>query len=241
MIGSKLVNSILEIENQYTTSIIIKSIKKVILILVLLYFLKDKINIKYIYQLNWFRWTILIGIAYLAVKNVFQNVTYSNDYYYFFSDCLLIGFFEELFCRVFLFSFFLIVINESNSNRLAYASILASLFFGILHFLNFNIYYDINNLINQIFLAVIVGILFQFILIRSRDFFFVAIFHGVIDIAGDYKNVHLNENSEISKLVPALDYENLLYLTAATILFCLFFGFLIKKTKSFDINLFLKL
>lgn len=100
-------------------------------------------------------------------------------------SCIVVGFFEELLFRVFVFQY---LRNIWNKNRIIYPMIITSILFGISHLPNyfFN-YLDIYSTLNQIFIAIVLGFFLQSLYVRTNNIILIGSLHALINYLGSYK------------------------------------------------------
>jgi len=104
--------------------------------------------------------------------------------------CLSVGFLEEALCRDVIYT------NLRKRYGMIVSLFLASTIFGLLHFGNmFHKGMDPLSVVNQVWGAFILGVLFQAIYIRYGNLLLVACVHGCINLLGSYKTLILNERS----------------------------------------------
>ena len=74
---------------------------------------------------------------------------------------------------------------SKNTKTTLFKSILiASFFFGAIHFFNINVYKNYDSVLIQVVLAFGLGIIFQIILIRSNNVLLVVYLHAIFDYYG---------------------------------------------------------
>ncbi|MET1260508.1 CPBP family intramembrane glutamic endopeptidase [Flagellimonas sp. DF-77] len=111
----------------------------------------------------------------------------SDEHGYFFLSCLLVGLFEELLFRVFVFDSVFKAVGAIR-NRLLIAVVCTALIFGVAHFSNL-FHADTNPLaiVNQALFAFSIGILLQYILIRTQQLPVVVSIHAGINYLGAFQ------------------------------------------------------
>lgn len=133
---------------------------------------------------------LLVIYSYFQINSYLAKNSSSNslDNFTFLSSCLLVGVFEELFFRIFIF-FFVLKILYNRKNKLLYSILLTSFIFGFSHLSNlFNPEYLKISVVNQVLFAFSIGLLLQSIYIRTKSLTFIICLHTLINYFGSYKN-----------------------------------------------------
>lgn len=171
---------------------------------------------------------LLFPVLYLcALNGIFMddlnaNISFTNILI-FSLYVITIGFAEELSIRGFLQSHF--INHLGNSKKGVIISVfLASLFFGLIHIINFD--KGIYGELSQIGFATFIGVMFGFLLIVTKRIYPLVIIHAIIDFVGDLDEVGAKITT---KIVEPVSLENSIFITLLT-LPCLLYGlFLMKK------------
>ncbi len=196
---------------------------RVILILITIYLIfTDKIvNQKYLFRNNFIVLPIVATLIYYSLSNTFLKINsgeyeISNyrHYVYLFKN-FAIGFFEELLFRVLIFSYMFKIFENVKINRTTKVFITTSIIFGLIHFLNLTKNnFEIIPVLNQVFLAMILGLIFQFILLRLDNIILISVIHGLIDYHGVLNSSLLRISRESSDLDSGSSYFGALILLA---------------------------
>ena len=137
---------------------------------------------------------ILIALAYNQVdsasgaQKIFVPI---GTHLAFLFGCILVGFFEEFLFRVYVFCEFW---GRKSTNSLGLKSLLKTVFltsvlFGIAHATNlFRTGYSAEGVINQVLLAITLGVLFQALFIRFNNVVLIAVLHGLVNYLGSYRS-----------------------------------------------------
>ena len=177
----------------------------IFMILVIWLILKEKtIQTNYLFK-NWIICIlILIPIIYFSLSNTFKTFselklkgTNTKHSMYIFKN-LSVGILEELMSRVLIFSYSFKIFSNNQKN--AYKQfIFTSVSFGLIHLINLASPGDVAlfGVFNQIFFAMIIGIIFQFLLLRLENIAFVALIHFFIDYNSDKNSLFGIERTQI--------------------------------------------
>lgn len=146
---------------------------------------------------------ILIALAFNNLEETIAKrgnlLTAGHHITYLFS-CLLVGIFEELFFRVYLFKKVFNTISKSQSNRKTIylrSILITSLLFGLAHLFNFyKSEATVVAVISQVVFAFIIGIFFQALYIRVQNLVLIAGLHGLVNYFGMYKTKLLGISSQ---------------------------------------------
>ncbi len=176
------------ISENYQHKFLLSTLIRVLLLIPLIVIiLKDKIfNIKIgLFNNNRFWILVCIIVLLFSYFNTFslinqQNLAVSNykQITYFFKY-LIGGFYEEFLIRIIVFGFIYKIMNYKN---LFISIVLASLIFSFIHLVNLiSPDYNILGVINQMLLTLILGIIFQFIFIKTSNILTVVTLHALFN------------------------------------------------------------
>ena len=131
---------------------------------------------------------ITIIIFYFSLDNTFNN---HNKLLKYISSCLLTGFFEEIFFRIFVFLSFLNLFSQKSLINNIY---LSCLFFGLIHLSNlFSNEIIVLSVIAQVIFASVIGLFLFSLLIKTKNIIVPIIVHTAINFYGSYNKI-LNDN-----------------------------------------------
>lgn len=136
-----------------------------------------------------------------------------------------IGFAEELSIRGAIQSF-LVKKGGDNKKCTIKAIVIASLFFGLLHLLNFN--KGLYGEISQVFFATFIGILFGTLLVITKRIYPLIIIHTLIDFAAKLDGVGVPFKANTSN---PMDVQSAI-ITTALVLPCLIYALILIKKNS---------
>jgi len=165
---------------------------------------------------------VLLNAAFLDELNM--NLLLPNIGFLFIY-VLSIGFSEELSIRGFLQSY--LIKQFGNTKRNIILSVFASsLFFGILHLINFN--KGLFGELSQVCFATFIGVMFGALLIITKRIYPLIIIHSIIDFVAKLDSTGVPVKQ---KIVESMSVENAV-LSTLLLLPCLIYGlFLMKKYK----------
>jgi membrane protease YdiL (CAAX protease family) len=135
---------------------------------------------------------IILSYIYLGNKlSSLDVILASNNHGYFLVKCLLTGIFEELLFRIFVFYYLVKLAGDLYSKSLIKVIWYSSVIFGLAHVSNFfnseiskiNVLSDIN----QILIAIFIGMLLQCIYIRLKSILLIITLHFVVNYFGSYR------------------------------------------------------
>lgn len=132
----------------------------------------------------------LVILSYGFINTVIDNseILTKMGHTVFLISCLTTGIFEELFFRIYVFYYILKLFDEERKNKILLTLFFSSLIFGLAHITNFfNPNYVKISIINQVFFAFSLGVLFQSIYIRTKSIVFITTLHSLINYFGTYK------------------------------------------------------
>lgn len=173
----------------------------IVLFIIKFFFKKNKIIL---YNRNLIFIPISIFLVILSVNSVnSESLSTSIElnfyrHFLFILLCFLVGVFEELLFRVFIFSFLRKI--HSNQNKSVFLSLFfTSIIFGLVHMLNMlNSEIVKISVINQIFLAFSLGFLFQGFYLKFKNIFLIVTLHAMFNYLGMYKRQLFNFKLEDS-------------------------------------------
>ncbi len=155
-----------------------------------LIFVEKIINHKYLFRNNIIVLPIVAVLIYFSLSNTFSKLNAGiyefsdfRHYSYLFKN-LSIGFFEEFFFRVLIFSYLFKVFKPSEKTNHYKEFVFASIIFGVVHFLNLTNGFSFIYVFNQVIGAMIIGIIFQFILFRLNNIILISMLHGLVNYHG---------------------------------------------------------
>ncbi|SFB76333.1 CAAX protease self-immunity [Flexibacter flexilis DSM 6793] len=173
-----------------------------------------KINLKNLFE-NKILVTIISAVfIYYSIDWVNEAITEKHAiisipaHVFFFVRQMNVGIFEELFFRVLVFT---IILRKQDNNPeyshkllqkpIAKATLWSSLLFGLVHLINigFESVPVVLSVCNQVISAIGIGILFQAILLRTKNIAFVALIHGLVDYLGGYNSKMLQITTDVSQ------------------------------------------
>ena len=203
----------------------------IILIIVSVFFIKKNglLKIAGIKGTKLKRWYLLVfPLVFLVLLNVllmddintdilFPNILFLLLY------CISIGFAEELSIRGFLQSHLIQYLGNTKKN-IIFSIFAASLFFGLLHLLNFD--KGMYGEVSQVFFATFIGVMFGVVLVITKRIYPLIIVHALIDFAAKTDATGLPIKEKISQ---SMSIENAVLSVLLTVP-CLLYGlFLMKK------------
>jgi membrane protease YdiL (CAAX protease family) len=188
------------IETEFSQHYVLKNILKLGFV-VLSIFLIRKLSLKFqLFKYSIYIVPICIILLYLSFQNVEQSIENSNSTItsnqnlLFFLSCLLVGAFEELFFRVYIFHSLL---SNLKGKSLLKIITITSLIFALAH---------ITNMLNpdvvaisvfvQIVFAFGLGFIFQAIYLRFKNIILPICLHGIFNYFGTYKTRMFDTISE---------------------------------------------
>lgn len=223
------------LENRF----MILSIWKMILaISVLFIFKKVQLDQILVYKKNF--WIILvIGIilllfCFIDIRNTLaidqQEVSLSLQIWYLFS-AISTGGFEEILFRLFVFNSFYTLLKKVEINKRCLHSVLyTSLLFGIVHMGNLlKPDYSFISVINQIVIAIGIGILLQSILIRFKNIIIVIVLHGLFNYYGMYTYYLYSKSEEVAEVLSLNEHMMSFILTLVFVVIISSIGFLMIR------------
>ncbi|SEK31523.1 hypothetical protein SAMN04487910_0231 [Aquimarina amphilecti] len=175
------------------------------------------------------RWYLLLfPLVYLVLLNLLlideiNTVLLAPNVLVFAIYALSIGFAEELSLRGFLQSYLIKHLGSTKKNIIL-SVLISSLFFGLLHIINFdNGFYGE---LSQIIYATFIGVMFGTLLVVTKRIYPLIIIHAIIDFVGDFETIGLPVKKTVSE---SGSLENAILITLL-ISPCLLYGiFLMKK------------
>lgn len=175
------------------------------MILVIWLILKEKtIQTSYLFK-NWIICIlIVIPIIYFSLSNTLKTFSElklegtNTLHSIFIFRNLSVGMLEELMFRVLIFSYSFKIFSNKQNNAFK-QFIFTSVSFGLFHIINLNSPGDVAlfGVFNQIFMAMIIGIIFQFLLLRLENIAFIAIIHAFLNYNGDKNSLFGIEQTQI--------------------------------------------
>jgi len=157
---------------------------------------KNSINLKIFNANKILTGIVIIILLYLLYQNVLsESITYNKSVNFtrlslYSLMNLSIGFFEELFIRVLIF---ILVCRYFEYKKLFLAVVVTAFIFSLLHFQNIFIEGNIlSDVILQMIFAFGVGLVFQLIMIKTRNLYLLAFIHATIDFNAGLKYKFFN-------------------------------------------------
>lgn len=135
-----------------------------------------------------------ISIDYMQTLLITMNIHVSNiEIILFLLSTMLIGLFEELFFRVFVFNYL-----QKLGFDLIKSVMIAAIVFASAHLGNlFNSNFSLFSAIIQIIFAFGIGCIFHLFYIRTKSLFLVIFLHGILNFFGFYRSHFVNAKSTI--------------------------------------------
>jgi membrane protease YdiL (CAAX protease family) len=227
-----------EIIEDYQDSFESKIIFKVILIIITVvvivkYSLFDSLKSRKFFLFFLLISLLMTILSFFSIKHDIENNSLNiSNYKHFLLSCFGVGLFEELFFRIFMFSFILKIL-EKDKKRLLKSIIFTSLFFGFAHFSNFfNPEYSKLSVINQSLFAFSIGILFQSLYVRFNSFIFIVTLHALTNYFGSYRTKLFEINNNMNTNYENDFFSTLLSIAMFSIIVILISYFLVRKKLS---------
>jgi membrane protease YdiL (CAAX protease family) len=143
-----------------------------------------KFNYDILKSKKWLLFSFVIIIICFSAVTKNSDPSFLNKYYLLLAECICVGFLEELLCRYILFEYLLTKTKKYNVSIA-----LASLIFAIFHISNLFSGSSIYSTINQIELAFIIGLLLQFVFIKTNNLIIIITIHAVINFLGSHSSL----------------------------------------------------
>lgn len=171
--------------------IYVLALSKLIYIVVIFYFCNKYKLLNYrIFRLDWYLLLAFVVVYFsynqmTALLSTADSVRSDQSHLEFIVRCLATGFFEEILFRVFVFYSLLKFLKFK---KLIYPIWISSIIFGLAHLSNvLNPDYASLSVLTQIVFAVCIGFFFQSILIFTKSYVLIAVFHAIVNYFGMYQ------------------------------------------------------
>ncbi len=192
ILGKRLISEILADEFQFMGLALLRVLMLVFTVWLL--FQDQLLEWKYLFKNNILFISISIGLIAISVNTVSDRILLEErtitdfKHYSYLTQCLSVGFFEEFFSRVFVFTRVCYRLKyNSNKNVFLYVAI-SSIIFGMLHLTNLlNPNYDVLSVLTQILFAIMIGFVFQTLLFTFKNIIFVGVLHALFNYFGMLK------------------------------------------------------
>jgi uncharacterized protein len=142
---------------------------------------------------KWLILSILITLLcfLIVTKNIETEIL--SRYYLLLVECITVGFLEEFLFRYIAFDYFF-----SKSKKYAHTAVLVSLLFALFHISNLFTGSSIFSVINQIEVAFLLGLLLQFVFLKTSNLIIVSTIHALINFIGS--NTSLANNNIVEHI-----------------------------------------
>lgn len=166
--------------------------ESIVLILIIFLLVKNKeFNLRRIFKNKIL--TIILGtiLIYFSLSNTTKmilehNLTVSNaQHTLYFCLSLFVGLFEELAFRLLIFGYVYCYFKQKSNKPLFKSIIVTSSLFALSHLINiFNGDYDFPSVINQMLIALLLGLFLQSFFVRFNNILLNGLIHGLINYNG---------------------------------------------------------
>ncbi|WP_432672485.1 CPBP family intramembrane glutamic endopeptidase [Flavobacterium sp. SM2513] len=192
ILGKRLISEVLAEEFQLLGLALLRVLMLVFTLWLL--FTDELVQWKYLFKNNLFFTSLSIGLIAISIYKVSNRILIEDriitdfKHYSYFAQCLSVGFFEEFFSRVFVFARICYHFKYSSSKNIFSYVAISSIIFGFLHLTNlFNPSYDVLSVFTQIVFAIMIGFVFQTLLLTFKNILFVGALHALINYYGMLK------------------------------------------------------
>lgn len=232
---------ILEYRLDDGTTFLLKGTLKTLLILFSIYQIvkENFFNLKFIFKNIFLSIIISLTFLFFSLNHTFNKLielkihtsNYKNFSYLF--NCLCTGFFEELFFRILIFGYCSQILYKSDKKTYYREIIVTSLLFGIMHISNFfNPEYTSVSVLNQIMLAISLGIFLQCLFLRFNNIFLNGMFHGLINYNGMKNTILFNYHSDSNNISNFSNFiQTFISMLLISIIFILPISYLLQKNQ----------
>ena len=192
ILGKRLISEVLAEEFQFLGLALLRVSMLVFTLWLLL--TDELVQWKYLFKNNLFFTSLSIGLIAISIYKVSNRIVIEDRiitnfrHYSYFAQCLSVGFFEEFFSRVFVFTRICYHLKYSSSkNTFSYVAI-SSIIFGFLHLTNLlNPSYDVLSVFTQIVFAIMIGFVFHTLLLTFKNIIFLGVLHALFNYFGMLK------------------------------------------------------
>jgi len=154
---------------------------------------KNRFDYNVLKSKKWLIFSIVLIVICFSIVTKETNQLLVNQYYLLLLECLSVGFLEELLFRYIVFDYFLI-----KTKKYKVSIVLASLIFALFHISNLFSGSSIYSTINQIEFAFIIGLVLQFIFIKTKNLIIISTIHALINFLGTHSG--LTRHIEIKEI-----------------------------------------
>lgn len=210
LVNSVLTRLIVSIEVTGNLVLILKIIIKILLSILTIYLLKtngEKLNFRI--NASIFISSIVIFCSFYYLQNsqidIFCNM-------FFLISCFSVALFEELLFRKYTYYH----INRNVKKKKVFNGILiTSSIFALAHLVNLLRDYEVYSVINQLFFAFGIGVLLQFVYVKTNNLFYCITMHGLINYYGTFNSyfnekVRIDSTYEFSDFISSLLFINIM-------------------------------
>ncbi len=152
---------------------------------------KNTFDYRILKSRKWFIISILLlGVSFLFIENEHIQLTQKHLMHLF--RCISVGTLEEFFSRYLIFVYFL-----EKFKRYTPSIFFVSLIFALLHISNLFFGSDLYSFIYQIEIAFIIGLILQYIFLKTNNLIIVITIHTLINFFGTYRtlgSIHTDES-----------------------------------------------